>query len=75
VLAGYARHKRRRRHDRDLTKRIEGKQIAVAGDDQISMVVDGQLGKFVVVRITARGDPLGDGDQLSASELRQVLAK
>jgi hypothetical protein len=68
VLTCYALHKRRRCHDRDLTKRIERKQIAVAGDDQISMAVDSQLGKFVVVRITARGDPLGDGDQLGPSE-------
>jgi hypothetical protein len=68
VLTRHPLHERCRRHDRDLAERIEREQIAVAGDDEISMAVDGQFEEFVVVRITACGDPLGDSDQLSPSE-------
>jgi hypothetical protein len=38
--------------------------LAVAGDDPISMAVDGQLEELVVGGIAARGDTLGDRDQL-----------
>ena len=36
-----------------MAERIERKQIAVAGDDEIGMAVDGQLEEFVVGRIAA----------------------
>ena len=47
-------HESGRRDDRDLAERIEREQIAIAGHDQGSMAVDGQLEKFVVRGITAR---------------------
>jgi hypothetical protein len=34
---------------------------------QVRVAADGQFQKFVVGRIAARGDPLGDGDQLGGS--------
>ncbi len=53
-------HEDRRRDDRDLAERIEREQIAVAGDDQVRMAVDRQLGEFVVSGIAAGGNALSD---------------
>jgi len=60
----YPLHERGRRDDRDLAERIEREQIAIAGHDQVRAAVDCQLEEFVVRGIAARGDPLGDRDQL-----------
>jgi hypothetical protein len=49
-----------RRDDRDLLEWVEREQIGVAGNAQISMAVYRQFQEFVVLRITARGDPLND---------------
>jgi hypothetical protein len=57
-------------------ERIESQEIGVTGHDQIGMAVDRQLEKFVVVRITTGGDPLGDGDQFCPSQqFCQVVAE
>jgi hypothetical protein len=42
-LTGYTLHEHRRRDDRDLAKRIQGQQIAIAADDQIGVTVDREL--------------------------------
>jgi hypothetical protein len=56
-----------RRDDRDVAERIQGQEIAVTGHDQVRTAVDGQLEKFVVGRIAARRDPLGNRDQLGGA--------
>jgi hypothetical protein len=42
-----------RRYDRNVAERVEHEQISVTGDDEIGAAGDGQLEKFVVLRITA----------------------
>ena len=51
-------------------------EIGVAGDDQIGMAVDGQLQKFVVLRITTGSDSVGDRDQLGRrQQFTQPISK
>jgi len=51
-------------------------QIGVAGYYQIRMAVDGQLQKFVVLRIATGGDALTDRDPFGPGQhLRQALTK
>jgi hypothetical protein len=42
MLSCHPLHEGGRRDDRDLAERIEREQVAVAGNEQISMAVDGQ---------------------------------
>ena len=57
-------------------KRVEGEQIAIVADQHIGMAVDRQLQKFVVLRITASGDPLGDFHKLGRRhQLMQPIEK
>jgi hypothetical protein len=71
-----ALHEGRGSHDRYIAKRIKREQIAVAAYDQIRMAVHRQLEKFVVGRITARGDELGDRHHLGGGQhLQQPYAQ
>ena len=58
-------YKSRRRDDRNIPEWIKSEQITVSADDQIRAAVDGELEEFVVGRIAAGGDALGDRYQLS----------
>jgi hypothetical protein len=51
-----------------LSEWVEREQIRVAGNDQIGMAVYRQFQEFVVLRITARGDPLNDPYQFGRRE-------
>ena len=65
-----------RRDDRDLSEWVEREQIGVAGDDQIGMAVYRQFQEFVVLRITARDDPLNDPYQFGPrDEFAQPIPK
>ena len=68
LYASVALHEGRRCHDRDVSERVQVEQIAVAGDDHIGLAADGQLQKFVVLRIAAGGDALGDRHQLGRGQ-------
>jgi hypothetical protein len=46
------------RDERDATEWIEHKQIIVAGDDEISVAVHGEVKNFVILWIPARVDDL-----------------
>ena len=56
------------RHDLDVAHRPHCQQIAIAADDQIGAAIDGEFEEFVIGRITAEPQALGDGDRLGCGE-------
>ena len=56
------------RHDLDVAHRAHCQQIAIAADDQIGAAIDGEFEEFVIGRITAERQALGDGDRLGCGE-------
>ncbi len=52
-MSAYFLQKISRRDDLDTAKRIQHKQVAVAGDQIISITAEGKLKKFIVVGIAA----------------------
>src|SRR5690349_19422376 len=53
------------RDNRNAAERVYGKQIGVAAHNQIRSAADSDFQEFIVLRITAGGNPLGNGHQFS----------